>query len=205
MTTSNVSQSEQQTRQSKFVMAALDRYERPLTRYAQRLLGGDLATARDVVQHGFLKLCEQDHQTLEDRVAPWLYSVCRNRAIDLMRGRKREEPFDETQVSGLGHNGHVPDGNPARIIEEAEILAQIRRLIDDLPEWQQEIVELWSQGFTSQEVGEIIGKNSGAVRIALHRAVKQLRCHASVRTWLNDHQAPESMKSPVATVSREPR
>lgn len=205
MTTSNVSQSEQQTRQSKFVMAALDRYERPLTRYAQRLLGGDLATARDVVQHGFLKLCEQDHQTLEDRVAPWLYSVCRNRAIDLMRGRKREEPFDETQVSGLSYNGHVPDGNPARIIEEAEILAQIRRLIDDLPEWQQEIVELWSQGFTSQEVGEIIGKNSGAVRIALHRAVKQLRCHASVRTWLNDHQAPESMKSPVPTVSREPR
>ena len=205
MTTSNVSPSEQQTRQSKFVMAALDRYERPLTRYAQRLLGGDLATARDVVQHGFLKLCEQDHQTLEDRVAPWLYSVCRNRAIDLMRGRKREEPFDETQVSGLGHNRHVPDGNPARIIEEAEILAQIRRLIDDLPEWQQEIVELWAQGFTSQEVGEIIGKNSGAVRIALHRAVKQLRCHASVRTWLNDHQAPESMKSPVPTLSREPR
>ena len=205
MTTSNVSQSDQQTRQSKFVMAALDRYERPLTRYAQRLLGGDLATARDVVQHGFLKLCEQDDQTLEDRVAPWLYSVCRNRAIDLMRGRKREEPFDETQVSGLSHNGHVPDGNPARIIEEAEIHAQIRRLIDDLPEWQQEIVELWAQGFTSQEVGEIIGKNSGAVRIALHRAVKQLRCHASVRTWLNDHQAPESMKSPVPTLSREPR
>ena len=205
MTTSNVSKSEQQTRQSKFVMAALDRYERPLTRYAQRLLGGDLATARDVVQHGFLKLCEQDHQTLEDRLAPWLYSVCRNRAIDLMRGRKREEPFDETQVSGLGHNGHGSDGNPARIIEEAEIHAQIRRLIDDLPEWQQEIVELWAQGFTSQEVGEIIGKNSGAVRIALHRAVKQLRCHASVRTWLNDHQAPESMKSPVPTLSREPR
>lgn len=205
MMKSNVCKSKQQTRQSKFVMAALDRYERPLTRYAQRLLAGDLTAARDVVQHGFLKLCEQDYRTIEDRVAPWLYAVCRNRAIDLMRVRKHEEQLDETQLARRGRNGHLAGGNPARIIEETETLAQIRCLINQLPESQREIVELWSQGFTSKEVGEIVGKNSGAVRIALHRTVKQLRCHESVRTWLSDHQVSEPPKSPVPTSSREPR
>ena len=188
-------------------MAALDQYERPLTRYALRLLSGDDAAARDVVQHAFLKLCEQDYQSIDNRVAPWLYTVCRNRAIDTIRGRSHEEQLDLSKSIQPSQNGHAhkTENDPARIVEEADFFEQIRRLINDLPESQREVVELWSQGFSSHEVGEIVGKRSGTVRIALHRAIKQLRRHESVKRWLGEIDEADMIPSPLSTPFREPR
>ena len=122
----------EQDRQSRFVMDALDKYERPLTRYAARLLSADLSAARDVVQHVFLKLCEQDRQTIEDRVAAWLYRVCRNRAVDVIRGRSGEEQLATDDVFQPSQNGQLAESNPATIVEEAEFSEKLRSLIDEL-------------------------------------------------------------------------
>src|SRR4051812_47542733 len=70
----------------EWVLAALDQYEGRLLSYAQRLLG-DPDQARDVVQFTFLRLCDQSPEEIDDRLAQWLYTVCRNRALDLLRGR----------------------------------------------------------------------------------------------------------------------
>ena len=169
--------------QNQFVIGALDKYERPLTRYAMGLLGGDLAAARDVVQHAFLKLCEQDRQSMSDRLAPWLYTVCRNRAIDELRGRKGEEQLDD---DWFFRNGRDTALDPASIVADGEFFEKLLALIDQLPASQREIVELWSQGLCSTEMSEITGKQSGAIRIALHRAIKHLKEHESVRRWLGE-------------------
>ena len=66
----------------EWVLAVLDRYEVPLVRFARRLLRDEDA-ARDIVQHVFLRLCDQSPSELGDRVAQWLFTVCRNRARDL--------------------------------------------------------------------------------------------------------------------------
>lgn len=168
----------------EFVMNTLEQHERALTRYATRLLGGDLASGRDVVQHAFLKLCQQDHVDLQDRVAPWLYRVCRNRAIDLMRGRNNQQQLDETACL-LSVNGFAPSES----LEQQDLVEHLKNLIDQLPTAQQEIVELWSNGFSSQEVGEIVGKKAGSVRTTLHRALQALRDHESVRRWLGEEVA----------------
>ncbi len=188
--------------QAEFVMATLQKYERPLTRYVSRLLTGDLSAARDVVQHAFLKLCESDYREIEDRAAPWLYTVCRNRAIDLIRGRNSEEQLDPKQHNPddgvrLYQNGKTRHSDPASIVEQADSYEELQALINELPETQREVVELWSQGFSSVEVGEIIGKKSGAVRIALHRAVKQLRSHESVERWLSEADDQASIKNRI--------
>src|SRR4051794_796992 len=62
----------------EWVLAALEQFEGRLTRYAQRLTC-DLDKARDVVQYVFLKLCDQSPKQIENRLAQWLYTVCRNR------------------------------------------------------------------------------------------------------------------------------
>src|SRR6188474_3184636 len=71
-----------------WVSAALDRYEGRLLRYAQRITG-DEERARDVVQDTFLKLCKEDPSTLNGRLAQWLYTVCRNQALDVRRKESR--------------------------------------------------------------------------------------------------------------------
>lgn len=175
---------ENRRQRHEFVLQTLDQHERALTRYACRLLGGDLASARDVVQHAFLKLCQQDHVELQDRVAPWLYRVCRNRAIDLMRGRNNQQQLDESACL-IAVNGHPPN----RAMEQQDLVDKLKTLIDQLPKSQREIVELWSSGLSSQEVGEIVGKKPGSVRTALHRAIKSIREHDSVRRWLGEEVA----------------
>ena len=169
-----------------FVMQVLDQHEQPLTRYAARVLGGDVASARDVVQHAFMKLCQQDIDELRDRVAPWLYRVCRNRAIDLMRGRNQQQPLDQEAERLLESNGR---SDPFSVVAEADFVAKLKTLLDDLPAGQREIVELWCNGLSSQQVGEIVGKTAGAVRISLHRAIKSLREHSSVQRWLSEEVA----------------
>ncbi|NDH95507.1 MAG: sigma-70 family RNA polymerase sigma factor [Planctomycetia bacterium] len=69
---------------SHWVLEAVEAYELPLLRYARRLLD-DFDLANDAVQHAFVKLCEQSQQQLEGRVAPWLFRVCRNKAVDHLR------------------------------------------------------------------------------------------------------------------------
>ena len=67
-----------------WVRAAVDRFEGPLTTYACRLIG-DRDRACDVVQDTFLKLCLQDRAWVDSHLAEWLFTVCRNRALDVLR------------------------------------------------------------------------------------------------------------------------
>src|SRR5688572_9396933 len=67
---------------------AVARYQSLLTRYALRLVG-DIQRAQDVVQDTFLKLVREDRAELNGRLAEWLYTVCRNRALDVRRKESR--------------------------------------------------------------------------------------------------------------------
>src|SRR5262245_52162348 len=100
----------------EWVLAALDQLEGRLLRYAQRLLGGSqVASAtdesRDVVQFVFLRLCDQSPEKIGDRLAQWLYTVCRNRAMDVLRASGREKAnghaeFDSKRVAVGGEANH---------------------------------------------------------------------------------------------------
>jgi len=175
--------------QREWVLRAVQRYELPLVRYAARLgLDGELA--RDCVQHGFLRLCEQRVESLGQDLAPWLYAVVRNRAIDQLRRAKREVLFltnddDGPHVNGFEHPfSHEPD--PHELTEQSELYALLRAMVDDLPAAQREIVLLWSEGFTHREIAEVTDRGEGAVRVQLHRTLGRLRDHATVKRWLRE-------------------
>src|SRR5690349_20119142 len=80
-----------------WVREAIARFEGPLTLYAARLLG-DAEAARDVVQDTFLRLCAQDQSAIGSRVAEWLFTVCRNRALDVLRKESRMTRSSDEQV-----------------------------------------------------------------------------------------------------------
>jgi RNA polymerase sigma-70 factor (ECF subfamily) len=162
--------------QRRWVLAALDEYEGRLTRYALRLLG-DLDLARDAVQHAFLKLCEQPQSEIGSRLAAWLYTVCRNRATDLLRSHARERQAESQQAEQPA--GHETD--PAYAVEEADFAELLRRLIRRLPASQREAIDLWTEGFTYAEIARIVERHEGHVRVLVHRGLKALREHPEVR------------------------
>jgi len=164
-----------------WVLSVLDEHEARLTRFAARLLGDDDA-ARDVVQHAFLRLCDESPNRLRDRVAPWLFTVCRNRAVDMLRAQKRTGPLEK--LSARAAVSKEPD--PAVAVEKQELYRRLNQLVAELPANQREAVDLWAEGFSNAEIAQITGHSEGNVRVLVHRALKALRGHPLARQLLDE-------------------
>ncbi|MGH9428620.1 MAG: RNA polymerase sigma factor, partial [Terriglobia bacterium] len=85
--------------------ALLHRMQGRLIRYALQITG-DLERARDVVQDTFLQLCSENRASLNGHLEPSLYTVCRNRALDVRRKEGRMNPLTETTAEP---NSDSPD------------------------------------------------------------------------------------------------
>jgi len=143
----------------------------PLLRYATRLLG-DRERAEDVVQDTFVRFIAQNPTAIDGHAVEWLFTVCRNRAFDVMRKEGRMKRFDEGDLE------RVTDAQPrpGRALEAAETQAALLRLIDRLPRSQQEVVRLkFQNGFSYQEIAHITRKSIGNVGFLIHTAVARLR------------------------------
>ena len=167
-----------------WVLSVVDEYEVRLTRFAARLLG-DEEGARDVVQHAFLRLCDQSPGELHHRVAQWLFTVCRNRAVDILRSRGRTTSLEKVDARA----SVACDQDPAAAVERQELYARLNALVAGLPSSQREAVDLWTEGFTYGQIAEIAGRSEGNVRVLVHRALKTLRRHALAGQLLGESAA----------------
>jgi RNA polymerase sigma-70 factor (ECF subfamily) len=154
-----------------WVRAAVERYERPLTLYAARLLG-DAEAARDVVQEAFLRLCSQDRAAVGPRLAEWLFTVCRNRALDVLRKESRMTRLSEEQV----HRCLSPEPAPPDVAERREMVRKVLGLLESLPPNQKEVIRLkFQNGFSYQEISRISGHSVTNVGFLIHAGMKTLR------------------------------
>ena len=177
---------------SHWVLEAVETYELPLLRYARRLLD-DLDLAHDAVQHAFVKLCEQSQDQLQGRVAPWLFRVCRNKAVDHLRRAGREQTLLDTAADASAHDAptfapppDIREADPAALAEQHDLAELVGRLLAHLPAAQRETLDLWCSGLTYRQIAEITGRTEGNVRVLAHRGLTRLRTHPRIRTLLND-------------------
>ena len=156
---------------SDWIQAALREHEGPLVRYAAQLTG-DLDRARDVVQDTFLKLCAEDPAKLDGHLAPWLYTVCRNRARDIQRKEQRMKPLDDIELATRPGK----EISPSAQAEQNENTGRAQRLMKHLPPNQQEVVRLKFQGGLSyKEIAGVTNLSVTNVGFLIHTALKTLR------------------------------
>jgi RNA polymerase sigma factor (sigma-70 family) len=154
-----------------WVRSAVERFEGPLTLYASRLLG-DAEAARDVVQDTFLRLCGQAREPLDGRLAEWLFTVCRNRALDVLRKESRMTQLSDDQVQVRTSD----DPGPPELIEARESTARVLDLLEALPKNQREVIRLkFQNGFSYQEISRISGYSVGNVGYLIHVGLKTIR------------------------------
>jgi RNA polymerase sigma-70 factor (ECF subfamily) len=68
------------------------------------------------------------------------------------------------------------DAGPEQHVLRSALSAQLRALLDELPEKQREILVLRVVvGLSAEETAQIVGASPGAVRVAQHRALTRLR------------------------------
>jgi len=143
----------------------------PLTRYAARLLH-DPDRARDVVQDAFVRFMAQPAAEVAGHEVEWLYTVCRNRALDILRKENRMRRFEEGELE----RASTAEPRPGRALEATETQASVLQLIDRLPPNQQEVVRLkFQNGFSYKEIARITELSVTNVGFLIHTAVTRLR------------------------------
>lgn len=155
----------------QFVEQAMAEFESPLLGYANTIMH-DLDRARDVVQDTFIRLCQQEITKVRDNLKSWLFTVCRNRALDLLRKDKRLQPLDEVRWQRIA--GHEPQ--PDQQLDHDERFAQVMQYLDRLSANQREVILLkFHQGLSYQEITKVTGLTSGNIGFLIHTGLKRLR------------------------------
>jgi RNA polymerase sigma-70 factor (ECF subfamily) len=151
--------------------ALLRRFERPLLQYATRILG-DSDRARDVVQETFVKLQKETREQVDNAPAKWLFTVCRNGALNICRKEKRMTYLDEELL-----DARVSDQPaPFEKLEQKEAAGFLLKILATLPPRQQEVLQLKFQNDLSyQEISEITQLSVSNVGVMIHNALKTLR------------------------------
>ncbi|MGC3959737.1 MAG: sigma-70 family RNA polymerase sigma factor [Verrucomicrobiota bacterium] len=156
---------------AEWVRAALHEYEGALIRYAAQITG-DLERARDVVQDTFLKLCAEDPARLDGHLREWLFTVCRNRARDVVRKEHRMKPLEDARLE-ITADG---ESSPADQAAANENSRQMERLVAALPDNQREVVRLkFQSGLSYKEISKVTDLSVSDVGFLIHTAMKTLR------------------------------
>lgn len=147
------------------------RYNGPLTRYAF-VITGDLEQARDVTQETFLRLCHEDQARVDGHLAEWLFTVCRNRALDVLRKENRMQPLEAAAMDTRASL----DPSPATEAERRDLSRQALEMLAALPRNQQEVVRLkFQNGLSYEEISRITRLTVTNVGFLIHTALKSLR------------------------------
>ena len=148
----------------------LRRFELPLLQFATRITG-DRERARDVVQETFVKF-QNNGAFQKPEPATWLFTVCRNGALNVCRKERRMQYLDEKLIEAR----EAEQPMPFEQLEQKEAAGFLLRIVSTLPPRQQEVLQLkFQNGLSYQQIAEITKTTANNVGVLVHTALKTLR------------------------------
>ena len=168
----------------------MERFHVPLTVYALKW-AGHRDSAADVVQEVFLRLCKADPAEVRPHLAQWLYTVCRNLAIDVRRRESRMHAIGFNQAS---EQWSTRPG-PVEQVEERDSLSQAMGLLLTLPGNQQEVLRLkFQHNLSYREIAAVTKLSESNVGFLIHTGLKSLRQKMTPRPVTGtSHQSKRSV------------
>ena len=163
------------------------RYKDPLINFIYRFLGSQ-TDAEDVLQETFLRLYKNKHYYKEiAKFSTWIYTIAGNLAKTELRKRRRRTFFSINQFGGEDKDYEIPDdsNNPEQEtntqITDDIIQAAIERLS---PKFKEVIILRDIQGFSYEEISEMIKVPLGTVKSRVNRA--RLKLQADLQHLMKD-------------------
>ena len=157
-------------RQDRTAFAALFRHFAPRVKAFLMKSGTEAALAEDCAQDVLATVWQKAHlfDPARASVATWVFTIARNRRIDIARRDRRPEP----EALDWGGDGHEPD--QAEVYEIAQEAARLTEALKTLPEAQRALVARAFYGDLSHseiatETGLPLGTIKSRIRLALDR------------------------------------
>lgn len=127
--------------------------------------------AEDLTSHIFSQILRNIEGYQGGSVRAWIFTIARNTVVNHYRARK-------TAISLEGAEIDIADNtySPSILVMENEQNQAIRAIVDTLPPDERELLSLKiNAGLSAEEIGKVLGKKAGTVRVMLHRIIKRLR------------------------------
>ncbi len=157
-----------------------DRHARAVHSYVGAHLGRP-GEAEEVCQEAFLALWRHAARFDPRRggVRGWLIGIARHRAIDRLRAEARRSRA-ETAAQAIAALD-PPDDPVSRVGAVRAEAARLRRILDDLPSEQRDVLLLVHfGGLTQREIAEVTGQPLGTVKSRLRLGLARVRLIAGV-------------------------
>lgn len=148
-----------------------------ISRVCPRQLG---LQVEDIEQEARLKLWRalKSERTIESP-ASYVFKTAARATIDAIRRARarREEQLGPPAETGGSHGWEVvdPQASPERQAERALVLAKVRECLGRLNDDRRRALALHLQGFTTEEIGRLLGWTEPRARNLVYRGLKQLR------------------------------
>ncbi|GAB4424034.1 MAG: sigma-70 family RNA polymerase sigma factor [Anaerolineae bacterium] len=146
---------------------------------AYRVIGNGDAAA-DACQDAFLKAYQAIKQYRGGSFKSWLLRIVTNACYDQLRYKSRRPAtsLEDMTENSDDHSEKLIDGEerPEELVLRGELNEVIQRGINHLPEDQRVVLVLSDvQGFSYQEIAEIVDQPLGTVKSRLSRGRQRLR------------------------------
>lgn len=144
-----------------------------LMRYAKRLTG-DSHKAEDAVQNTF-EVVSKSIGKLKDPAAftKWIYQVLSNKSVDTIRNKQKHEKLSEEY-------GQFCRDYPIPHAQSNDPNFEFEQLLSGLAPELYQIVHLhYLEGFSMQEIGELLDLPAGTVKSRTFQARQLIRSHLS--------------------------
>ncbi len=130
------------------------------------------SAAEDLVQEVFVRMLKYRHTfRAESEFVPWMFTLARNAATDLYRARPKELPETEDTPEPEADLPHPIEG-----LERAEQSKRLQRALACLaPERREILVLARFSELKYDRIAEMFGISEGAVKVRVHRALKELK------------------------------
>ena len=130
--------------------------------------------AEDVVQDAFVQIWR--HAGRYDRrlgsARGWIYTIVRNRALNVIRDSAREDLVDEAEIDALKHQNQVIDDAFQRLAANS----QLRHCLDQLDgNKRQSLLLGYVAGFSHGEIAGKLGVPLGTAKSWVRRAAAALK------------------------------
>lgn len=153
----------------------LDRYKDKLYSYIYFVVRNEEQT-EDLFQETFVKAIvtiQQGRYSADGKFGAWLTRIAHNLVIDFFRQERNENVVSNDEVEiDLFNNANLSDDTIETQMVNEQVLCDVRRLMDFLPENQREVVYMrFYQDLSFKEIAEITGvsinTSLGRMRYAL--------------------------------------
>lgn len=138
---------------------------------------GSRPEAEEVVQDAFLRAWREAASFDRSRgsALAWLVTLTRNRAIDLVRSRKRRLTHEDEAAEA---EPREPSPTPELALADARRAAEVRAALDTLRPEQRAVLDLaYFGGLSHSEIAERLNQPLGTVKTRILQAVRHLREH----------------------------